>query len=103
LAAYLADDGSFVQVSAKLGQVALMIGLRPQKGKCAIRNENTGSPDGKEALDVQDQLDPGLELINELGVEIAKRCPGMGSTLEATGMVIEACLSGETLKAKFVA
>jgi hypothetical protein len=37
-----------------------------------------------------------------MGKEVVLECRGMGGTLEALGQVIEACLSDEILKSKYV-
>lgn len=63
------------------------------------RCSSVTSATGEEAL-IEDELDPDEELVQELGAQVTKVCKGMGGTLEACGKVIEACLSGEILKAK---
>jgi hypothetical protein len=75
VAAQLAEEGSFVCVAARAGEVAIAIGLRAREAELDDETIAKGS-------------------------EVAKSCRGMGSTLEAIGRIIESCLSKEIIKAK---
>ena len=97
LAAKLADHDSFVQVSAKLGQVGLMIGTRREDA--SLKRASVDNADEK-AVDIEKKLDFEGQTIEELGSQITRQCRGTGGILEAAGQVIEAGLSGEILKAK---
>ncbi|KAF9812532.1 hypothetical protein IEO21_06171 [Rhodonia placenta] len=80
VAAHLAEDGSFVKLTARVGQIALRIGLeRPLLGS---------------------EDDDGVKVNLEPEMQVARACREMGSNLEAVGRVIEACLTSEILKSK---
>jgi hypothetical protein len=88
--------GAFVRVSARAGEVALRIGLERARGR--VR--------GGEGMDVDGESESGGGGLDEetrkMGKEVALECRGMGGTLEAIGQVIEACLSDEIIKSKYV-
>lgn len=75
-----------------------MIGLRTRR---MTEPKARSSSAAAEETSVENELDPDEELLQELGAQVTKACRGMGGTLEACGKVIEACLSGEILKAKY--
>lgn len=78
VAASLSEEGSFVALSAKAGEIVLRIGVHAQQGPV----EGVGSVGAKEAM------------------AVASKCRNMGGALEAVGSVIEALATGEILKAK---
>lgn len=90
LASFLAAEtkgaiaGEFVRVSARVGEVGLRIGLTRVRGGGA---EEGGGLD---------------EELRAMGEDVVEECKGMGSTLEACGKVIEACLmsQNEIIKSK---
>ena len=90
--------GEFVRVSARAGEVALRIGLERARGR--VRGG------GEEGMDVDGESESGGGGLDEetrkMGKEVALECRGMGGTLEAIGQVIEACLSDEIIKSKYV-
>jgi hypothetical protein len=78
VAAHVAEEGSFVCVAARAGEVSIKIGSIAQEGVEMGLNE---------------------EMILT-GGEVARSCRGMGSTLEAVGRIIESSLTKEIIKAK---
>lgn len=84
IAAALAEEGSFVRLSAGAGEVALRIGAYAQSVKLGKRKEDAEVVD----VDVKEAM------------QVAKACRALGGTLEAIGQVIEALVSNEILKAK---
>lgn len=81
VAAALAEDGSFVYLSAKAGETVLRITIQAK-----------GSPPDAarpEPVDVKEAQ------------RLAMACRNMGGTLEAVGKVIEALVSREILGAKY--
>ena len=93
--------GAFVRVAARAGEVALSVGLA--RGGGGVRE---GGGDGMGMLVDGDGAVAGTgldEYTKTMGREVARECQGMGGTLEAVGQVIEACLSDEILKSKYVA
>lgn len=83
VAARLAESGTFVQLSAKAGEVILRLGLQ------AFKENVEHSP-----LATTETIDPKEAL------KLAKACGTMGGTLSAVGRIIEALISPEILKAK---
>src|SRR5258705_9486016 len=89
VAVYLAPKGEFVCAAALAGGAALWIGL----GKSDDEGKSEGIDKGS-----------GLGLSEEVvsrAQEAAKACQG-GGTLEAMGQILEACLSTEILKSKYL-
>lgn len=90
VAGYVADEdrgcsgGEFVRIAARAGDAALKMGI------CIGGGMGRGGEELKEE-DVR---------AREMGAEVVKACRGMGESLESVGHVLEACLSGEVLKAK---
>lgn len=82
VAASLSEEGSFVALSAKGGEIILRIGVHARYG-----------PLSPEAAAV-----PAVEL--KEAMIVANACRSMGGTLEAVGAVIEALVTSEILKAK---
>ena len=74
VAAHLAEEGTFVNVSARIGSLALRIA----EGEC---------------------LRTDIEWEAEVQKVVAS-CKGMGGTLEAIGYVLQACTASEILTAK---
>ena len=89
--------GAFVRVAARAGEVALSVGLARGGGSGGDGMGMLVDGDGAVA-------ETGLdEYTKTMGRQVARECQGMGGTLEAVGQVIEACLSDEILKSKYVA
>jgi hypothetical protein len=90
VAGYLADQdrgcsgGDFVRIAARAGEAALKIGI------CI------GGGMGREG----EELEEEEVKARSMGAEVVKACRGMGASLESVGHLLEACLSGEVLKAK---
>ena len=78
MASRLADKGSFVALSARAGELILRVGLSET---CA-------------------DSDPAVE--RKEALVVAKACRGMGGALEPVAHLIEALVSPEILKAKYV-
>ena len=72
----------WVNVSAKAGELWLRIGL---------------------ASMIDDEMEYGkeMEVLRKEGVNISKKCEGLGGTLQAVGAVLTACLSKEFLVTKY--
>jgi hypothetical protein len=79
--------GLFVRVSARAGEVALRI------GKVRVDSDGVEGGEGGGVLD---------EETISMGKEVADECRLMGGTLQAVGEMIEACLSDEIIKSKYV-
>jgi len=90
VAVHLAPKGDFVYAAALTGQVALRIGLWRSNG-----------PVDLEAMDEESGLGLSKDIISS-AQEAVNTCHGMGGTLEAMGHILEACLSTEILKSKYV-
>ncbi|KAL6307835.1 hypothetical protein BKA93DRAFT_727071 [Sparassis latifolia] len=86
-AAHHAERGSFVEIAARAGEVALQIGLRR-----GMRTASDELEDGDEDGDTM--------LEREMGMDVARACRGMGGALEAVGRILEACLTSEILRSK---
>ena len=78
VAASLSEEGSFVALSAKAGEIILRIGAHARQD----------STQGVDVVDVKE------------AINVATKCRSIGGTLEAVGSVIEASLTGEIIKAK---
>ncbi|KAI0937484.1 hypothetical protein AcV5_005386 [Taiwanofungus camphoratus] len=93
VAAHCAEGGSYVQVVARAGEIALGIAM---KGR-----QFDDGPINKLAAQVTyPDEDMYSNEDKKMGLQIVKVCRGMGGTLEAVGHVIEACLTPEILRAK---
>ncbi|CCM03812.1 uncharacterized protein FIBRA_05961 [Fibroporia radiculosa] len=79
VAAHRAEQGSFVEMAARVGEIALRLGLQRH-----VEGTDCGLTEGD----------------FESSMKVVKECRGMGGTLDAIGQVIEACLTPEILKAK---
>lgn len=121
--AFAAERGDdFVRISARAGRVCLSIGLFRDKehlqlekregtrmtrsrGKSRERtvNEDEMDVDQEAVVDypVEDESDNWKD-IQKLAEGVAAECRGMGGTMWSVGRVIEACLTDEILKSKFV-
>ncbi|KLO07025.1 hypothetical protein SCHPADRAFT_837227 [Schizopora paradoxa] len=71
VAAHLSEAGTFVNISARAGNVSLQIG------------------NGVSLYEVEEEL-----------CDVVQSCKGMGGTLEAVGHVLQACISNEILTSK---
>jgi len=89
--------GEFVRVSARAGEVALRIGLARGGGDRGMGMDVDGH-----SLNLGGEGNGLDEETKKMGKEVVLECRGMGGTLEALGQVIEACLSDEILKSKYV-
>ena len=83
VAAQLAESGSFVQLSAKAGELVLRLSLQNAK-----ENVEKLVPEANDTVDTKEAL------------RFAKACRSMGGSLVAIGRIIEALLSPEILRAK---
>ncbi|PCH34372.1 hypothetical protein WOLCODRAFT_113675 [Wolfiporia cocos MD-104 SS10] len=81
VAAHRAERGSFVEVAARAGEVALRIGVQQHANGMSAEDE-------------------GVVQEYEEELQVAKACQGQGGALEAVGHVVEACVTPEILKAK---
>ncbi len=96
-AAHHSEPGSFVNVAARAGEIALCVGVRRRKA--------TMGEAWRQGLSLTDDdwtEDDEAEDLEERGAEVIELCHGMGGTLEAIGQVLEACFTPEILKAKYV-
>lgn len=93
VAAHCAEGGSYVQVVARAGEIALGIAM---KG----RQFDDGPVNKLAAQVTYPDEDMYSNEDKKMGLQIVKVCRGMGGTLEAVGHVIEACLTPEILRAK---
>ena len=83
--------GGFVGVAARAGEVGLLLGLRAQNR----RNSANNSRKGKER-ETQDST------LDQMAREVIEKCKVYPGTLAAVGKVLEAVISGEIVKAKYV-
>jgi hypothetical protein len=116
VAAYLAEkdihsggtEGSgaeFVRVAARAGEVALRFGICAGGGMKGRRGDDgEGDEDSEEWEEEEEESELKAEemVVREMGAEVVKECRGLGGTLESVAEVLEACLSSEVLKAKYV-
>ncbi|KAI0696886.1 hypothetical protein C8T65DRAFT_615130 [Cerioporus squamosus] len=94
-AAHHSEPGSFVNVAARAGDVALCVGVQ--------RRMATMGDSWQQGLSLTDDdwtEEDNVEDLEARGAEVIKLCRGMGGTLEAIGQVLEACFTPEILKAK---
>ncbi|RDX44285.1 hypothetical protein OH76DRAFT_1359850 [Lentinus brumalis] len=94
-AAHHSEPGSFVNVAARAGEIALCVGVRRRKA--------TMGEAWRQGLSLTDDdwtEDDEAEDLEERGAEVIELCHGMGGTLEAIGQVLQACFTPEILKAK---
>ncbi|GJE89523.1 hypothetical protein PsYK624_056250 [Phanerochaete sordida] len=84
VAVALAEEGSFVQVTARAGEVILRIGVCEQRARLGQSREDADVAE----VDVKEAM------------QVAKACYTIGGTLMAVGQVIEALVSKEILRAK---
>ncbi|RPD54496.1 hypothetical protein L226DRAFT_539879 [Lentinus tigrinus ALCF2SS1-7] len=94
-AAHHSEPGSFVNVAARAGEIALCVGVQQRKATMGDTWRQGLSETDEEWTEGDDA--EGLEA---RGSEVIKLCCGMGGTLEAIGQVLEACFTPEILKAK---
>ena len=76
----MADKGSFVALSAEAGEIVLRLGH----------------------LDMEENAFGGPRIDRKAVASLLKACRNMGGTLEAITHIIEALLSAEILKSKYV-
>lgn len=77
VAAKLAEEGTMVNLSARAGRILLLIGM------------------GDDAPEEEEVDDAEIH-------HVVKTCQGMGGTLQAIGHILEASLSTEIMKSKYV-
>ena len=97
-AAQHSDPGSFVNLAARAGEVALCVGVN--------RRRTAMGDDWREGLSAADEDWPDeyedWDRVEARGREVLRACRGMGGTLEAVAQVLEACFTPEILKSKYV-
>jgi hypothetical protein len=81
VAAHLSEQDHFIRLAAQAGEVVLLMGLESYTADSA----------SYEPIDHKNVM------------QIAKSCSTMGGTLEAIGQVVEALISPEILRSKYVA
>lgn len=91
---YGGRTGGFVRVAARAGEVGLLLGLRAIHRQKRTRNGSAEKPSS-----TPDRNDMALDAMAR---EVANECKLYPGTLAAVGKVIEATLSSEIVKAKFV-
>lgn len=81
----------FLYIAARACDIGLRLGM--------LRGGRSFAQNADEE-DVEEDMTE--EEVRRLASSVAKECRGMGSMLESVGQVIEACLSTEIVKAKYV-
>ena len=91
-------SSDFVHVAARAGEVALRVGV--------LRRRALMGEAWREGLSEVDEEwpfgDDDQEEVELAGTEVVKMCRKMGGTMEAIAHILEACLSPEILKSKYV-
>jgi hypothetical protein len=80
-------EADFVNLAAKAGEVALRIGICASGGMDEYDGETLREEEAR---------------VKKMGAEVISACSRKGGILEAVGQILEACLSSEVLKAKYV-